>query len=1173
VEYRRAVAAYAVAHGLANVPLSGFGVAAPAAQVSTVSLETEDPVDDVRVEFSSGAISYVQAKRTLRKGRPLNSAVEQWVRAARRGLQPGRDHLVIVTGELSGPLKVLQGVLRRLKTDRPAALTGKEEAELQHLRTLLEPLGERDQATVLKCASMHVLEVEEPEDTGAREATLLLTRFVDASELARAWRALVRVAGVTARLRGGFDMRGWLAQLRDEGLAISASGGTVAAQLEAERRAVERYVADAERKAASIDLRPLGARVAPIPIVDIDADVEVHEEDRRGTTSLLWSFLRRGRVILTGLPGAGKSTALVHFAALIPRIDEWLPIRASLRDIDAQDHARPFRDRLLEVALRDVPPADRPLLVANLSRRLDGGDAVLLLDGLDETYQRRAAVVAEVEAFLASCSEHVAVLLSTRDVAYGHAATIGWPDLRLAPPKSIDRLVSAVLAACQAAAARRGEKVDGADWVAARETWVTSALGANATLRETPLVPILLALLAGERDIKRLPTARANVMRAVVESLLVRRDSDSARLVVGDLVGDAAVAAAAYVFAVEARALVDSGGQQAHATLQPSVAAALAEHWGLAPGPARVAADAAIRFWDEHGIFVVSGAQEVVTPRLPLFSEIGDAMAIVGSTPTGLASWVAERAAQGAVESLVLAAGLLPEAAEELAAAAVRTGDKALLHGAVRAYLDGAVLGPETVRRVAHAHLADIAEGGREGWSSLGMLLRLPADATTPEAVEAVLDSYPDEHQVIARASIALHFRMPDELRSDPEVLLEALATSRIKRLVSRFHDEAPGWRALAVDELYGRAIERAAELLVGTVEGAAELVVARLQTVSMATSRRLCEVLEAAGMGDRVATAASESLRNTARLLANLDYDPDDYVRFLEAVASMSPPANLEFPVGIKLDHLADFVETMLLNDAGSWGSSFRSHQAEVIELVATLGSFDRSVLAAEAAIVLDRIATFGGHEPFFSLFDGASSRPLDDWSSVSSPEDAVRLLTRMLTWGLGSARLAASALWAAPVRELAVPKLRELLPKLVSSAEHERVAALTLCSMVDGPEPESWLHDDDPILRAVAAAWLEPVGPEGRVTPQLRELLLDADRNVRAEAVRRLASAAAVDRDQLLKQVAEAAEPGWMCLSCRTVNLPVATSCDEPDCHRVPSHPAADARRILDGTFTPDD
>lgn len=1172
VEYKRAVAAYAVAHGLARVPLSGFGVAAPSAQVSAVSLETDDPVDDVRIEFACSAITYVQAKRTLRKGKPFNSAVEQWVRAARRGLEPGRDHLVIVTGELSGPLRVLQGLLRRLKTDLPAALTGQEVAELQHLRTLLESLAEGDQAKVLKCATIHVLEVEEPEDAGAREAALLLKQFVQPGELGPAWRALVRIAGVTARLRGGFDMRGWLAQLRDEGIAITASGDTVAAQLEAEQRVVGRYIAEAQRRAASVDLRPLGARVPPIAIADIDAEVEVHEPDRRSTTPLLWSFLRRGRAILTGLPGAGKSTALVRLAALTPSIDDWLPIRASLRDIDALDHTLPFRERLLRAALGDVPQDHRPFLIANLSRRLDSGHAVVLLEGLDETYQRRAAVVAEVDAFLASCSEHVSVLLSTRDVAYGHAATLGWPDLRLAPPGSMDKLVSAVLAACREAAVQRGEGAREADRMTAREAWVRRALRANSTLRETPLVPILLALLAGERDIERLPTARANVMRAVVESLLVRRDAEPRRLSIGELVGDAAVTAAGDVFATEARALVDGNGQQPLGMLQPLIAAEFAEQWHLAPGPAGVAADAAIRFWDEHGIFVVSGAQEIVTPRLPLFSEIGDAMAAVRAAP-GLASWVAERAAQGAVESLVLAAGLSSEAAEELAAAAVRSGDHALLHGAARAHFDGAALCPQTLRQIAEALLADIAVGDREGWASLGMLLRLPADATTPEAVDAALGSYSDDHRVIGRASIALHFREPDDLRSDPQVLLDALAASRLTRLARRSRGDRPDWRDVAVDELYSSTIERAADLLVGTVEKAADLVVERLHTVSMRTSDRLRAVLEAAGMGDRALVATDDAFQKGASLLANLDYDPDDYLRFLDVPAGMVPPAHLDLPVRVKLDDLADFVETMLLNDAGSWGRSFRSNQADVIELIATLGRFDRSVLAVEAMIVRDRIAVFGGHAPFFSLFDGASKRPLLAWRDVPDREDAVRLLTRMMTWGLGSARLAAAALWASPVADVAVPQLRELLPRLVPSTEHERVAAVTLCSMVDGPEPESWLHDNDPVLRAVAAVWLEPVGSDGSVTLQFKELLYDEDRNVRAEAVRALASANAVDRDQLLEQIAEASEPGWMCLSCRTINLPALTSCVKADCHRVPSYPAHDARRILDGTFRPDD
>ena len=98
VEYRRAVAAYAVAHGLAGAPLPGFGVPRAKAQVSAVSLETDDPVNDVAVEFDSGWRATVQARRTLRKGEPFASAVAQWRDAAVEGIDPVHERMVLVHG-------------------------------------------------------------------------------------------------------------------------------------------------------------------------------------------------------------------------------------------------------------------------------------------------------------------------------------------------------------------------------------------------------------------------------------------------------------------------------------------------------------------------------------------------------------------------------------------------------------------------------------------------------------------------------------------------------------------------------------------------------------------------------------------------------------------------------------------------------------------------------------------------------------------------------------------------------------------------------------------------------------------------------------------------------------------------------------------------------------------
>ena len=54
VEYRRGVAAYLVAHGMTGTPLQGFGVPPSQSLVTEVSLETDDPVDDISVRFGSG---------------------------------------------------------------------------------------------------------------------------------------------------------------------------------------------------------------------------------------------------------------------------------------------------------------------------------------------------------------------------------------------------------------------------------------------------------------------------------------------------------------------------------------------------------------------------------------------------------------------------------------------------------------------------------------------------------------------------------------------------------------------------------------------------------------------------------------------------------------------------------------------------------------------------------------------------------------------------------------------------------------------------------------------------------------------------------------------------------------------------------------------------------------
>ncbi|KLD28068.1 hypothetical protein TB15x_23790, partial [Xanthomonas perforans] len=102
------------------------------------------------------------------------------------------------------------------------------------------------------------------------------------------------------------------------------------------------------------------------------------------------------------------------------------------------DHTVGFRDRILTVALKDCTAADRAILRPEFESRLDGGQPVaVLLDALDETYEDRADVVTSIAQLSEGLDPGVCILLSSRDVAYAYAETLGWPQVKLMAPANL----------------------------------------------------------------------------------------------------------------------------------------------------------------------------------------------------------------------------------------------------------------------------------------------------------------------------------------------------------------------------------------------------------------------------------------------------------------------------------------------------------------------------------------------------------------------------------------------------------------------------------------------------------------------------------------------------------------------------------------------------------------
>ena len=1167
-EYRRGVAAYAVACGLAGASLPGVGVPPAHARVASVSLETDFSVDDIAITFDSGWRAFVQAKRTLNAGKPLKDAVAQWVHLVGEGLDPAKDRLVIVAGTLSEPMRQLRQVLERGRTDLPGSPTGGEADILAKVQKLLVDLDEADREKVLKCAVIWELKAEEADEPGSQQAIGHLRQIVADTghdSARKAWTTLTSVSGRTARLRGGYRLAGWFAVLHGEGAQLTCNGTSPAAELETWRQARARYTARLIRRGSEIDLRMLGAELPAIAFDKADAGIKVstNGSDDRDDRELIWAFLRRGRVILTGLPGGGKSVALKRLAAQLgsdPMLP--LPVMVSLREVDALGSSTSFRDRIIAVAVREASASDRALLTAEIDERLDSdGGIALLFDSLDETYDRRAKVVSAVDDLVADLPEGVCIILATRDVAYGQAATLGWPQVRLSPPSTAENAAMAVLES--AATAGMVDPSERADWIKVRHEWVLSALEKEEVLCETPLMPILLSLLAARKSTAQLPERRARILEAMVTDVVVGRElrrSDGRTL--GPLNGLALDTAGIQAFTSEAAEIQNSQGKANSHSVVEAITADFRDDWGLPLGQARTAALEAVRVFDESGIFVLSGANEIVVPRIALFAEIGDAMHVVSRTEE-IPTWVEARIVGRQFEPLVLACTL--EAAVVSAAASALTSKPdqvALARALAQGFKEGAKLDDDTVACVCRSLIAHVEEGTREGWSNWEALLWLPVPADLRDSAEAAAKAHGAEHSLVARASFVLKYA-PQQLDiKQTQVLQEVLA---LRSLPDR-PSESTGTQAEFVSYFGDRTLTKtqlsAAELLLDHVPNSGSLVAERAIGAPSGLQKSLMRLLEERGFEDDVRSIHEETLKSikSFKIPPLFDgYDDEIYGQFLQLVAE-HPPAELSATQEARLHELAEFVTTLQLNDAGAVHLHKQDDDVlrELIELAATLYGFDRGILSSQAAIALERMEHWEGTDPYFALFDNSEERSAASWHAVACPDAAVRLLLRLFTLGVGQAWFAAKSLCGAPVADEAVPLLRALLPRLVSSTRHLDMAAMTLASITSGPEPGCWTNSSDPVLRAVAAKTVKAISGDA-VSEQLQALLDDIDGHVQEAAIRRVVRYRPADLGAILDGVANRALPGWMCLSCRTVNPPPGpTSCSNDKCFHMGANPA---------------
>jgi predicted NACHT family NTPase len=217
--------------------------------------------------------------------------------------------------------------------------------------------------------------------------------------------------------------------------------------------AMARYRTRLTEQAGLLSLSALAEDLPPLQVEGLLEELRVaYESTRRDRTQedpVEEVACRWRRMLLLGLPGAGKSTAMRELAARWAGDDSApVPVLVPLRDLArrlVRDGGGVTPVRLVEVALADAATPDGRLLVEELVARLERGEAALLLDGLDECGGMRGRVAEGLAKVVGELPEASPVVVSSRDSAAAAASMLGLPPTRMIEPRSLGRTLDALL--------------------------------------------------------------------------------------------------------------------------------------------------------------------------------------------------------------------------------------------------------------------------------------------------------------------------------------------------------------------------------------------------------------------------------------------------------------------------------------------------------------------------------------------------------------------------------------------------------------------------------------------------------------------------------------------------------------------------------------------------------
>ncbi|QVJ02791.1 hypothetical protein KGD82_11245 [Nocardiopsis eucommiae] len=627
-----------------------------------VAFETPDPTDDIVLSFDDGSRAFVSAKRKAKYGEPFIDTVDGWVAQLDKHIGDN-DLLVLVCEETVEWVRDLSDALTKIRSGA-AASSKRHKTALKRLHDHV-PTDKRSE--IYQRARIVELPRTATSNDGRTLLVLMMDQLVENHAGSGAVSAISECVHDWAGRALGFDAEKLVGAIAARDIVVHADeNGTAAAKAAAYRKAVAAYKDTLAITIGRVDLTLLADDLQPIVVENLLANVRVtNPKDKHGIDRELRMVLRRNRrILMVGPPGSGKTLTMRELAgwcATDP--DAPIPVPVHLPGLLPRhpDHIVILEDLVALAAIRG-PRSGVQQVEKFLSSAIEKGDAILLLDGLDECLDLAPWMADQIRTLLASVPPTVAAVVATRASAEIPAAGIGLQRVNLDRPGDLDQTIDAVLTQC--AKVRVSDSEQRRQWLRIRRNWLSDARENQAGMLQVPQLALLVALIVGSTSELAVPKQRAELLHEAVKESVKRwehkRFSGTPQ---GKWASDLTPNMLLDGFVVLGRLMEDRDTLPSRTEALDSLSDMLVDSngWSLSRAQARELSDQVLAFWDTHVAVFVIDENNRLTSRSRVFTEVATALWTKSCPETDLREWASKAIRYYDSEGVVaLALGLNP---------------------------------------------------------------------------------------------------------------------------------------------------------------------------------------------------------------------------------------------------------------------------------------------------------------------------------------------------------------------------------------------------------------------------------------------------------------------------------------------------------------------------------